>query len=145
MLREHLDIEIDENIHYSKINWDLTPEELRDIALTKTKEKLTAKQRKADYYIRSQVIKLYALKRANGYCESCGSDAPFLTETDKPYLEVHYISKLADGGPDDPLWVVALCPNCHRRAHYGKEIDEFSRLLSDQVVNKEKKHGFLKE
>ena len=36
-----------------------------------------------------------------------------------PYLEVHHKIRLSDGGEDTIDNVVALCPNCHRKAHYG--------------------------
>jgi hypothetical protein len=39
--------------------------------------------------------------------------------TEGPNLEPHHIRRLADGGPDHPRWVAALCPTCHRRVHHG--------------------------
>jgi 5-methylcytosine-specific restriction endonuclease McrA len=90
-------------------------------------------ERKQDYYYRSQAIKLYALKRAHGLCEGCQQPAPFLTADRKPYLEVHHIRRLSDGGPDDPRWVVAICPNCHRRAHYSGDATSFNKLLSQRA------------
>jgi 5-methylcytosine-specific restriction protein A len=61
-----------------------------------------------------------ALYRANGHCESCNQPAPFLrTKDNSPYLEVHHIVPLADGGDDTLENVVAICPNCHRRYHFG--------------------------
>lgn len=60
------------------------------------------------------------LYRANGYCELCGAQAPFLRKSDgTPYLEVHHKIPLAEGGNDTTENTVALCPNCHRRVHYG--------------------------
>jgi 5-methylcytosine-specific restriction protein A len=62
-----------------------------------------------------------ALARARGICEKCGSRAPFLRATDgTPYLEVHHRVALAAGGADSLDNVVAMCPNCHRQAHYGE-------------------------
>ena len=59
---------------------------------------------------------------ANGVCESCGCPAPFLRAKDgAPYLEVHHIKKLADGGDDAVENTTALCPNCHRKMHYGRK------------------------
>ena len=61
------------------------------------------------------------LKRANGVCELCKQKAPFLREKDNtPYLEVHHKIRLADGGKDNLENTLALCPNCHREAHFGK-------------------------
>ena len=58
--------------------------------------------------------------RAAGKCEGCNKDAPFLRRMDgKPYLEVHHVTQLADGGEDTVDNAIALCPNCHRQEHYG--------------------------
>ena len=39
----------------------------------------------------------------------------------RPFLEVHHVKRLAKGGADVPSNTVALCPNCHRAAHYGAQ------------------------
>ncbi|EPK7359198.1 HNH endonuclease [Kluyvera ascorbata] len=59
------------------------------------------------------------LNRANGKCQSCKRDAPFLKEDGTPFLEVHHIEWLSNGGEDSVGNAIALCPNCHRQAHYG--------------------------
>ena len=60
------------------------------------------------------------LHRAEGECERCKGAAPFLRRKDgSPYLEVHHLVQLADGGEDTVENASALCPNCHRRLHYG--------------------------
>lgn len=60
------------------------------------------------------------LDRANGFCERCGSAAPFISSaTGQPYLEVHHKTRLADGGYDTVKNAIALCPNCHRHEHYA--------------------------
>ena len=60
------------------------------------------------------------LERANGACEACHNEAPFLTARDgRPYLEVHHRVMLADGGEDTVDNAMAVCPNCHRRFHFG--------------------------
>lgn len=61
------------------------------------------------------------LIRANGICEACHSSAPFLRATDSsPYLEVHHLTLLSSGGEDTVANAIALCPNCHRKFHFGK-------------------------
>lgn len=87
--------------------------------------------------IRSEAIKRYAMVRAHGICEGCGHTAPFLTSGDEPFLEIHHIRRLSDGGPDHPLWVAAVCPNCHRRAHYSREASAFNHTLAQAVLTKE--------
>lgn len=65
------------------------------------------------------------LFRAQGCCEGCSSPAPFMRRSDgSPYLEVHHVVRLVDGGDDTVENALALCPNCHRRQHFGAEGDE---------------------
>lgn len=60
------------------------------------------------------------LFRANGICEKCKNPAPFARRSDgTPYLEVHHWTPLSEGGEDTVDNAGALCPNCHREAHYG--------------------------
>jgi predicted HNH restriction endonuclease len=60
------------------------------------------------------------LSQASGKCQKCGALAPFFRKSDgSPYLEVHHKIPLAFGGEDTVANAIALCPNCHRKAHYG--------------------------
>ncbi|MCM3390242.1 HNH endonuclease [Ureibacillus chungkukjangi] len=60
------------------------------------------------------------LIRAKGVCEKCNKKAPFNRASDgSPYLEVHHIKRLADGGEDTVGNAMAVCPNCHRELHFG--------------------------
>ncbi len=72
-------------------------------------------------YQRNPDIVAEALFRANGICEDCNKPAPFNRASDgTPFLEVHHIKSLANGGEDTLENVLALCPNCHRKKHYGE-------------------------
>jgi hypothetical protein len=71
-------------------------------------------------FLRNPDVAAEVLERADGKCESCKLPAPFRRASDaSPYLEVHHVVRLADGGEDTVKNAIALCPNCHRRAHYG--------------------------
>ena len=70
-------------------------------------------------YARDPAVKAWVLQNANDHCECCGSEAPFRSLDGFPYLEVHHVRKLADGGSDTVENVVAICPKCHRQLHYG--------------------------
>lgn len=71
-------------------------------------------------FLRNPDVVAETLVRANGFCEYCKSAAPFLRAKDStPYLEVHHRTPLAKGGKDTVSNSVALCPNCHRQAHFG--------------------------
>lgn len=87
-----------------------------------------------EYRRRSQAIVDYALDRSNGSCELCRSAAPFQTRRGIPYLEVHHIRRLSDGGPDDPRFVAAICPNCHREVHHGADGEAKNKALQSHVA-----------
>ncbi|WP_020207765.1 HNH endonuclease [Gilvimarinus chinensis] len=70
-------------------------------------------------FSRDPKVKAWVLKKASGKCESCNFVAPFTTAEGEPFLEVHHLPRLADGGSDTITNAVALCPNCHRKMHYG--------------------------
>ena len=112
---------------------DLSLEELRRRALADSVPTRTATERRAQIRVRSVAIKLYVQRRANGTCEGCGAPAPFRRPDARPYLEPHHIRRLSDGGPDHPRWVTAVCPNCHRRAHYAEDAAAYNARLGDIV------------
>ena len=92
---------------------------------------------KRNVYERSSHIRAYILARANGQCEACGCAAPFLTLTGAPYLEPHHIRRLGDGGPDDPRFMGAVCPNCHREIHHGSQGRSLNERLQSVVTARE--------
>lgn len=84
-----------------------------------------------EYRARSAAVHRYALARAGGICECCDSAAPFESDAGIPYLEVHHLLRLADDGPDIPVNVAAVCPNCHRALHLSaKRAMHASTLLA---------------
>ena len=58
-------------------------------------EKLT---RSVHGFVRSAEVKAYVLQEANGRCEVCSSPAPFKDANGMPFLEVHHVRPLAEGG-----------------------------------------------
>ena len=68
-------------------------------------------------YERNQDVAELVKRRANGICELCENEAPFITKGGEPYLESHHIIWLSREGSDSVENAVALCPNCHRRMH----------------------------
>jgi 5-methylcytosine-specific restriction protein A len=80
-------------------------------------------------YQRSVDVKEYVLARSKGDCEGCHNPAPFIRLDGSPYLEPHHIRRVSDGGPDDPAFVIALCPNCHRRVHAGQDGKSYNEQL----------------
>jgi 5-methylcytosine-specific restriction endonuclease McrA len=106
-----------------------TLEELRRVATLSARENVPGVPRKAVSRARSKAIRLYALKRAKGSCEGCEDEAPFQRRDGSPYLEVHHVTRLSDSGPDHPAKVIALCPNCHTRAHRSQDSEVFNGRL----------------
>lgn len=84
-------------------------------------------------YVRDPLVKAWVLDNAKGKCEGCGCPAPFLNIEGVPFLEVHHVMPLADGGTDKVENAVALCPNCHRRCHMSNDKVLFSMALYDSV------------
>lgn len=113
-------------------------DDLRRIAIEASSASIVPEEAVRKVRRGSSAIKLYIKSRANGYCEYCKSEAPFLKKDGSPYVEVHHIESLSDEGPDDPAHVVGLCPNCHREAHYGERSEGMKKDLREIAVSKER-------
>jgi len=83
-------------------------------------------------YRRDPRVAAWVLREARGVCELCGSPAPF-DSNDGPFLEIHHVVKLADGGPDVCENTVAVCPNCHRELHHGRRSTERVNRLYERL------------
>jgi len=84
-------------------------------------------------YVRDPAVKAWVLQAANGRCEGCDSQAPFVGNDGLPYLEVHHVMPLASHGSDTTTNAVALCPNCHRRCHSSIDRDDFKISLYQKI------------
>ena len=109
----------------------------RKTAYLNSIEKPESKQTNTSSIQRSHIIKTYALSRANGTCEACDNDAPFLKINGQPYLEVHHITELGKGGSDSPQNVAAICPNCHARVTHGQDAIKFNNELQSKIIKRE--------
>jgi 5-methylcytosine-specific restriction protein A len=81
--------------------------------------------------IRSDAARQAVLLRSEGGCENpgCTGDIQDLTDSGDPILEVDHIHDLALGGPDDPVQMIALCPNCHAIKTRGQTREELRPML----------------
>ena len=92
-----------------------------------------ARSNKETDTIRSNVVRKFALREADGVCQGCNNPAPFDKRNGDPYLEVHHVTRVSDEGPDHPDNVIALCPNCHSEVHNGKKGDELNERLRQKT------------
>lgn len=85
-------------------------------------------------YRRDGEVVAYALNKAEGMCRGCRQPAPFDQKSDgQPFLEVHHVVPLSEGGSDTVDNAIAVCPNCHRRAHYSNDHLTFREWLMQAV------------
>ncbi|MBS6025745.1 MAG: HNH endonuclease [Paeniclostridium sordellii] len=118
LLEKYRKLQFDKEIEKSK-------NDTREVRLERLKN---VKNTKPEIYIsetgkfkRNSDVVAEVLFRANGICEECNCEAPFKRKSDgTPYLEVHHKISLSDKGEDTVENCIAVCPNCHRKLHYGQ-------------------------
>jgi hypothetical protein len=91
-------------------------------------------------YIRSPIVAELVRRRAAGKCEypGCRSEL-FRTVSGQPFLEVHHIQWLRNGGADSAENAAALCPNCHRAQHHAVDHKERTDTLRKAIADKQRK------
>lgn len=71
-------------------------------------------------YVRDPYVIAGAIVRSKGKCEMPHCATKLFARGDgRPFLEVHHIVPLAEGGDDTLVNAAALCPMCHRELHFG--------------------------
>lgn len=81
---------------------------------------------RAKQFIRNPHVVAEALSNASGVCDECTRVGPFIGKSkNTPFLEVHHRIPLSEGGKDTIKNAIALCPNCHREAHFGVDWEKF--------------------
>ena len=83
-------------------------------------------------YDRDPYLKELVKRIAEGKCQYCGETAPFIDKNGEPYLEEHHVTWLARGGSDTSDNVVAVCPNCHTKAHVLD--DDITKITLEEVA-----------
>lgn len=100
---------------------------------TVAEAQVTRTERSTTTYSRSQEVRRRVLTRAAGLCERCGIKG-FRTAVGV-YSETHHVVPLSESGRDSTDNVVALCPICHRAAHYALERDAIKQDLVRRLQN----------
>ena len=113
---EELEDELEKGIAFSKYS----SSQKREERLNKANKKPEQIEIRLRGFRRNADVIVAVLNRANGICEKCKQKAPFVRKKDNtPYLEVHHIKQLSEGGDDSIENAIAVCPNCHRELHFG--------------------------
>ncbi|MCL2417435.1 MAG: HNH endonuclease [Bacteroidales bacterium] len=122
---DQINKEFEEKVKFSKND----SEQERQERLKLANKRPISTSAQVNVFLRNPDVKVEILRRANEHCEYCQSPAPFKKDGDgEGFLEVHHIIPLAEDGDDTVENAVALCPNCHRHAHYGKNSFDVERL-----------------
>jgi hypothetical protein len=88
----------------------------------------SGRARSGTAYKRDPKVRDAVLLSARGHCERCAQQG-FLTITGDRYLETHHVVGVAERGPDTTDNVIAVCPNCHRQAHFAADRVQVEREL----------------
>ena len=110
----------------------LSSEDLASLIVNSTGESKVVKVI-TEQFTRDVKVKQYTLRRAKGVCDLCENPAPFVTNKNEAYLESHHVIPLAKKGKDSIVNTVALCPNCHKLMHYGKNGKQNLQKLKDKL------------
>lgn len=129
--------DVEQGVEEFELDADLPGLRARALEAARSTPQIAGIAARRSLYRRSAVVRRYVLARAAGICESCGKPAPFVTTQGEPYLEPHHIRRLSDGGPDDPRFVGAVCPDCHREIHHGVHGRAKNEALIEVVRQKE--------
>ncbi|MFS1980798.1 HNH endonuclease [Vibrio lentus] len=114
-----------ENVTFNKAGHILRLKTLVDSLITTTS------------YARSPEVKTWVLNRADGFCECCKKPAPFETEEGKPFLEVHHILPLINGGADTLENCASICSNWYRLLHFRVSSEHSTEKLIQAINRKE--------
>ena len=97
-----------------------------------TTTQLVTRARSGNVYRRDQKVRAQFLQIANGYCECCGEQG-FLTGSGDRYLETHHVVGVSERGPDTAGNIVAVCPLCHRKAHFAADRVQVERRMLEAI------------
>ena len=123
-LSRDTDYELEENIH-TQIDIDTLQNRAKNI-----NPRPQQIQQIVNTYPRNNILKNYVKRRSSYSCEmpSCNYQG-FNKENGEPYIEIHHVIPLSEGGEDSIDNTVALCPNCHRALHYANNRQELREIL----------------
>jgi predicted HNH restriction endonuclease len=92
-------------------------------------------------YARDPEIAKRCIVLSNYKCNLDGDHESFITKKGKPYMEAHHLIPISyqdyfDYSLDVEANIISLCPNCHRKLHYGSDIkSELEKIYKDRIQN----------
>jgi transcriptional regulator with XRE-family HTH domain len=101
-------------------------------------ERLFVPIRIRSYTSNISTLRGLVISRAGGHCQLCGEKAPFQAPDGSPYLELHHLVSVSNGGSDTPENLVALCPNCYTKikvcptARDTQKLEQLKKSLSQR-------------
>ncbi len=106
--------------------------------------RVRSRQQTSRQYERDPAVREFALRRSGCKCEMPGCEWEGFIKVDGTlFIEAHHIKALGDSGDDSLENVAALCPNCHRRAHFAHNLDEIKDSLAGYIQQRNRE--FLEE
>lgn len=95
---------------------------------------------------RNQETAKKSIVLANYKCNIDESHSSFISKNGMPYMEAHHLVPLStqdyfESSLDVDANIVCLCPNCHRKLHYGADITQELQKLYDNRIEYLKQSG----
>lgn len=90
---------------------------------------------------RNEQLAKNALARAQYKCSIDSNHSSFETKNGNQYMEAHHLIPLSkqddfEYSLDVDANVVCLCPNCHKKLHYGKDVEDMLKALYEDRKDK---------
>ena len=99
-------------------------------------EEVTTKRLKRSDHVAAVVKQMADFKCEVDTCSYQG----FEKSDGDQYIEIHHLDQLSDGGEDSIDNAVAVCPNCHRMLHFGKNKKKLKDNLKRKVPTRNKNY-----
>jgi len=114
----------------------MSTEKLLEQAQKQAQETTKKSTSSSQNFERNGAVRELARRRSKCSCEMTNCNyTGFEKKKGGKYIEVHHIRGLAAGGKDGIRNVAAVCPDCHKKAHYSKNSEDINRELT-KVIKK---------
>lgn len=127
--------DISESESFEKPSYKIEPKPSQTTTSTKAYQRDPLKAKKAIF-------------NANYCCNIERDHSSFVAKSGKKYMEAHHLVPIGaqdefENSLDVDANIVCLCPNCHRKLHYGKDIESNLKKLFSERKDLLKKSGIV--